>query len=61
MRFIRVKEVQALTGLGRSSIYKFMGEGRFPQSLSLGDRAVAWGEEEILDWMEARLAQRDTQ
>jgi prophage regulatory protein len=42
MKLIRLKEVMELTGLGRSSIYKFMEEGDFPQSTSLGDRAVAW-------------------
>lgn len=59
MRFLRLKEVMALTALGRSSIYKFMSEDRFPQSVSLGDRAVAWVESEIEEWMNERLSQRD--
>lgn len=49
----------ALTALGRSSIYKFMSEGRFPQTISLGDRAVAWVESEVEEWMHERLSQRD--
>lgn len=36
-----------ICGLGRSSIYKFMGDGRFLKSVSLGDRAVAWVESEV--------------
>ncbi|AAW87593.1 DNA-binding protein [Aliivibrio fischeri ES114] len=59
MRFLRLKEVMALTALGRSSIYKFMSEGRFPQTISLGDRAVAWVESEVEEWMHERLSQRD--
>jgi prophage regulatory protein len=59
MRFLRLKEVMELTALGRSSIYKFMSENRFPQTISLGDRAVAWVETEIHDWMNERLSQRD--
>ncbi len=59
MRFLRLKEVMALTGLGRSSIYKFMEENTFPKSVSLGGRAVAWVESEIEDWMSERLSQRD--
>lgn len=59
MRFLRLKEVMALTGLGRSSIYKFMDENTFPKSVSLGGRAVAWVESEIEDWMNERLSQRD--
>ncbi|ANS86548.1 uncharacterized protein VSVS12_02809 [Vibrio scophthalmi] len=59
MRFLRLKEVMAVTALGRSSIYKFMNEERFPQSVSLGDRAVAWVESEIEEWMQERLSKRD--
>ncbi|WP_418103808.1 AlpA family transcriptional regulator [Vibrio harveyi] len=61
MRFLRLKEVMALTGLGRSSIYKFMDENTFPKSVSLGGRAVAWVESEIEDWMSERLSQRDNE
>ncbi len=59
MRFLKLKEVMALTALGRSSIYKFMEENRFPKSVSLGDRAVAWVESEVEEWMHERLSQRD--
>jgi prophage regulatory protein len=59
MRFLRLKEVMALTGLGRSSIYKFMDEDKFPKSVPLGGRAVAWVESEIEDWMNERLSLRD--
>ncbi|MEZ9494944.1 AlpA family transcriptional regulator [Vibrio splendidus] len=59
MRFLRLKEVMALTGLGRSSIYKFMDENTFPKTVSLGGRAVAWVESEIEDWMSERLSKRD--
>ena len=59
MRFLKLKEVMALTALSRSSIYKFMEESRFPKSVSLGDRAVAWVESEVEEWMNERLSQRD--
>ncbi|ENT6850652.1 AlpA family transcriptional regulator [Vibrio parahaemolyticus] len=62
MRFLRLKEVMSLTGLGRSTIYKFMAdETGFPKSVSLGGRAVAWVESEIEEWMESRLSMRDNQ
>ena len=51
MRLIRLKEVMHLTGLGRSSIYKFMTEGVFPMSVSLGERAVAWEVSEVEEWV----------
>ena len=59
MRFLRLKEIMALTGLGRSSIYKFMTEDVFSKAVSLGGRAVAWVESEIEDWMNERLSLRD--
>ncbi|EPE4789088.1 AlpA family transcriptional regulator [Shewanella sp. KCT] len=60
MRFLRLKEVMSLTGLGRSTIYKFMADKTdFPKSVPLGGRAVAWVESEIEEWMESRLSMRD--
>ncbi|MBE3763756.1 AlpA family transcriptional regulator [Vibrio sp. 1180_3] len=62
MRFLRIQDVMSLTGLGRSTIYKFMAdETDFPKSVPLGERAVAWVESEIEEWMESRLSMRDNQ
>ncbi len=60
MRFLRIQDVMSLTGLGRSTIYKFMAdETDFPKSVPIGGRAVAWVESEIEEWMESRLSMRD--
>jgi len=59
MRFLRLKEVMHITGLGRTSVYNFMAEGKFPKSVSLGDRAVAWIEADVEEWMEQKVADRD--
>ncbi|MEZ8055873.1 AlpA family transcriptional regulator [Vibrio atlanticus] len=61
MRFLRLKDVIAATGLSRSTIYKFMDEEVFPKTIPLGGRAVAWLESEIEEWMEQRLALREIQ
>lgn len=60
MRLIRLKEVIHLTGLGRSSIYKFMADNKFPQSISLGERAVAWDESEVEEWLQSKIENRVT-
>ena len=59
MRLIRLKEVIDCTGLARSTIYKYIAEGAFPKPVSLGDRAVAWVESEVQEWILERIAQRD--
>lgn len=59
MRLIRLKEVMNLTGLGRSSIYKFMTQGDFPLSISLGERAIAWELSEIEEWVLAKIENRN--
>lgn len=56
MRLIRLKEVMDQTALSRSAVYRKMNEGSFPQSVSLGDRAVAWVESEVQDWIAQRIA-----
>ncbi|ENQ8616746.1 AlpA family transcriptional regulator [Vibrio fluvialis] len=58
MRFLKLKEVMEKTALSRSAIYRKMNDGEFPQSVSLGDRAVAWVESEVDEWMEERLQNR---
>ena len=59
MRIIRLKEVIDCTGLGRSTIYKYIAEGAFPKQVPLGDRCVAWVEKEVHDWILARIEARD--
>ncbi|MCS0370872.1 AlpA family transcriptional regulator [Vibrio diabolicus] len=58
MRFLKLKEVMKKTTLSRSAIYRKMNEDQFPQSISLGDRSVAWVESEVDEWMEERLQTR---
>lgn len=59
MKIMRLKDVMTCTGLGRSSIYKFMLDGSFPKSVSLGSRAVGWVESEVYGWISGKMAARD--
>ena len=56
-RLIRLKEVQHRIGLGRSTIYRWVAEGRFPKPVQLGGYAVAWAEDDIEAWIRAMLEQ----
>ena len=59
-QIIRLPDVQKTCGLSRSSIYASMKEGTFPQSISLGTRMVGWSKQEIEDWIESKLIERDS-
>lgn len=59
MRIIRLKDVMATTGLGRSSIYKYAHEGTFPKPVSLGGRSSGWVLDEVEEWVIEKIAQRD--
>jgi prophage regulatory protein len=54
-RLLRIPEVLARTGLSRSRLY---ADPTFPRSVKIGERAVAWVEDEISDWVAARIAER---
>lgn len=55
LTIIRRKQVEARTGLSRSTIYLRVAEGTFPAPISLGARAVGWVESEISAWLADRI------
>jgi prophage regulatory protein len=48
-----------LVGLRRAYIYKLQQEGRFPRRVKIGGRAVGWVEEDIQQWLSARVRESD--
>lgn len=55
-RLLRLPEVEARTGLKKSSIYAGMRAGTFPSCVTIGHRAVAWPESRIDAWIASRLS-----
>lgn len=55
---LRLKQVKARTGLGRSTIYERIKAGSFPTQFSLGARAVGWLESDVEVWIAAQVAGR---
>ena len=53
-KHLRRPDVQALTGLSRSTIYALMAKGQFPRPVRLTEKAVAWPESAIADWLSQR-------
>ena len=44
---LRLPDVKRRTGLSRSSIYLAISQGKFPKSVNLGERSVAWSSADI--------------
>ena len=53
-RLLPRREVESMTGLSRTSIYRLMRLGRFPEPLRVGPKAVRWNEEELVSWLASR-------
>ena len=49
-RLIRLAEVTTMLGVGRSTIYKHVAEGKFPAPVKVGYRSVRWKLSEVLAW-----------
>ena len=56
IRIIRMADVQARTGLSRSTIYQWVSDGSFPQPIRLGARAIGWIESEVDAWIREQIA-----
>lgn len=61
IRMMRRREVESITGLGRSAIYEKMAEGTFPKNVPLGLRAVGWVSSEVESWVADRIDQARSQ
>ena len=48
---IRLTEVMSRVGWKKSTISKYVNEGRFPDSYPIGDSAVGWLESEVDEWI----------
>ncbi len=58
-QIVKRPEVEATTGLSRSTIYRLAAAGQFPKPIRLGPRAVGWRADEISRFIEQRTAERD--
>lgn len=52
---LRLHQVQALTGLARSTLYKLISERDFPSPIPLAGRAVAWDSQAVDAWIQSRI------
>lgn len=53
-RLLRLRQVIELTGLKRDTIYRYIRAGQFPRQRRISERASAWREDEIKEWIDSR-------
>jgi prophage regulatory protein len=58
-KLIRLQTVLDRTGLSRSTCYELMAAGKFCQPVKIGPRAIAFSENEVDAWINARLSERE--
>ena len=52
-KLLRRREVEEVTGMSRSTIYRKMDVGFFPRPVKIGPSAVRWKESDIAAWLES--------
>ena len=55
VEFLRLPDVKAVTGLGKTSIYELIRDKSFPAPVRLGPRAVGWVRSEVRKWALERV------
>lgn len=54
-RILRLPQVIARTGYGKTWIYTLMKRGEFPQAKKIGSNSVGWSSIEIQQWIDSKL------
>lgn len=54
LRLLRLPEVEAVTGLSGTTIWRREKEGEFPRRRRVAGNLVAWRSDEIERWIESR-------
>jgi predicted DNA-binding transcriptional regulator AlpA len=53
-RIVRAKELQELTGLSRTTIWRMERKGEFPSRVPLSSSSIGWRYTEVMEWMKLR-------
>lgn len=60
MRILSKRQLKELVLYSPQHIARLEKAGQFPRRVQLGPNRVGWVEAEVLDWLEQRLANRET-
>ena len=51
---VRMSRLVEMIGLSRSTVWKLLSEGKFPNPIRLGPRSIGWRIKDVEDWIECR-------
>lgn len=51
-KLLTLEEVTEITGLGRTTIWRYEQDGRFPARRKVGPNRVAWRASDVEEWIE---------
>lgn len=54
-QIIKLSDVNRITGLSNSSIYRLASQNKFPKPIKLSKRSSGWLKSEIDQWLEKRI------
>lgn len=59
MKMISKKQLKDYVVYSMQHIARLEADGRFPKRVKLGRNRVGWIEQEVMTWLEERIAERD--
>lgn len=60
-KLLRIKQVEEITGMSRSTIYRMERGGLFPRRIKVSRRLVAWHDHAVTGWISQKCrAQSET-
>ncbi|MED7820145.1 MULTISPECIES: helix-turn-helix transcriptional regulator [unclassified Francisella] len=60
-KMMRIKEVEKLTGISRTSIYRLGAKGEFPKHIKLSVNSSGWLASEVEAWLDSKIQARDAE
>ena len=59
MRILSKRQLKELVLYSPQHIARLEAAGKFPKRVKLGNNRVGWIEEEVLEWLQEKIDQRD--
>ncbi|WP_373278024.1 helix-turn-helix transcriptional regulator [Andreprevotia lacus] len=56
-QFVRMRDVVLMLDVSRSTIYRWIDEGKFPSPVNLSERTIAFRQKDLDEWAATRQSQ----